>query len=210
MRVYLCGAIFNCGDSECTDWRETAKKELLSVNIEVANPMDRDCRGLELSCGERIVEDDKRDIDNSTHLLVNYEKPSVGTSMEVLYAWERGKQVLLVCKEQRIASPWMLYHAHSIFSDLGNALEYLKACGEGGDSSYDASPLSVVTHPTAITTCGKCGSEETDWVEEPRSMLDLENGISRSTLRCRACHSVLATMRTVFSELVASFGGDQL
>ena len=60
------------------------------------DPMRRDYRGREMECVEEIVEGDKLDIDISTHILVIYDRPSVGTSMEVLYAWERKKPVIVV------------------------------------------------------------------------------------------------------------------
>src|SRR4030042_2434090 len=78
--IYLCGPINGCTDEECKDWREFAKLKLL---YPVLDPMRRDYRGIEVDCSSEIVEGDKFDLDSSSHLLVNYEKPSVGTSMEI-------------------------------------------------------------------------------------------------------------------------------
>ena len=41
-----------------------------------------------------IVEFDKIDIQRSDVIMVNYVKPSVGTSMEVCYAWTIGKPII--------------------------------------------------------------------------------------------------------------------
>src|SRR5258707_4663776 len=51
-----------------------------------------------------IVENDKADIDKSDVLLVNYVKPSVGTSMEILWAWLAHKISMLDRKSTRLNS----------------------------------------------------------------------------------------------------------
>jgi hypothetical protein len=89
------------------------------------DPMRRDYRGREMGCVEEIVEGDKVDIDLSTHLLVHYDKPSVGTSMEILYAWERNKPVIVVAPEGTRLSPWLVYHSTKIFNSFKDALEYI-------------------------------------------------------------------------------------
>jgi hypothetical protein len=43
MKVYLCGPINGCTDSECIDWRAAAKKRL----SDTIDPMRRDYRGRE-------------------------------------------------------------------------------------------------------------------------------------------------------------------
>ena len=86
MKIYLGGAINGCTNSECTDWREEAKQ--LIGDWTPIDPMVRDYRGKEDESVNEIVELDKRDINMSDVLLVSYVKPSVGTSMEILYAWE--------------------------------------------------------------------------------------------------------------------------
>lgn len=123
MRVYLAGPIFQCEDHECVNWRNEAKKSL--PEHEVLDPMDRDYRGKTSEFFREIVEDDKEHIDNCDILLVNHLKPSVGTSMEVLYAWERGKHVCIVCNNGEV-SPWMLYHCHKICRSLNEAVAHVR------------------------------------------------------------------------------------
>jgi nucleoside 2-deoxyribosyltransferase len=123
--IYLAGPINGCTDEECKDWREYVKTQLGEENT--LDPMRRDYRGIEKNNFEAIVEGDKADIDESTVMLVNYDKPSVGTSMEILYAWERGKKVIIVVDPApgvRI-SPWLIYHSHKIFLSFADALDYL-------------------------------------------------------------------------------------
>jgi nucleoside 2-deoxyribosyltransferase len=123
MRVYLCGPINGCTDEECRDWREMAKLRL----PDTLDPMRRDYRGKEHSAVREIVELDKIDVTNSDIILVNYDKPSVGTSMEMLYAWERGKMVIVVHKADAGLSPWLVYHSHYRFTSFDEAFSYLES-----------------------------------------------------------------------------------
>lgn len=122
MKTYLCGHINGCNDKECKDWRNRVKRQL----VDTVDPMIRDFRGVEKLSVEEIVNGDKSDIDPSDILLVNYEKPSIGTSMEILYAHERGKIVLVVAKNINILSPWLIYHSHKIFNNMEDAVKYIK------------------------------------------------------------------------------------
>lgn len=123
MKVYLCGPIMNCNDSECKDWREYVKS---NYNGECLDPMLRDYRGKEGDFSIEIVEQDKKDIDECDIVLVNYVKPSIGTSMEMLYAWERDKEIYVVTVEDKEKlSPWLLYHCHVIFKDFDHVIRML-------------------------------------------------------------------------------------
>jgi nucleoside 2-deoxyribosyltransferase len=124
MKVYLAGPIFQCEDHECISWREEAKEQL--KGFEVMDPMERDFRGAEAENYRRIVEEDKRLIDGADILLVNQVKVSVGTSMEILYAWQNGKRVVVVT-ENGGNSPWLLYHAHKILRSLDEAVSYIRS-----------------------------------------------------------------------------------
>lgn len=120
--VYLCGPINGCTDEECTDWREAAK---LSIKFDTLDPMRRDYRGREEECCEEIVEMDKADIVRSDVILVNYDKPSVGTSMEMLYAWERDKFVITVARLDTPISPWLKYHSTVRLHGFSEAFDLL-------------------------------------------------------------------------------------
>jgi len=124
MLIYLAGAINGCTDSECKDWREYVKSQIGEEYT--LDPMRRDYRGRELDCVDEIVEGDKVDINNSTHVLVSYDKPSVGTSMEILYAWERKIPVLVVASLETKLSPWLIYHSTKIFNSFQEFINYIK------------------------------------------------------------------------------------
>ncbi len=120
--VYLCGPINGCTDEECNNWRELAKA---SLKCDTLDPMRRDYRGREDECVREIVELDKIDVTNSEVLLVSYDKPSVGTSMEILYAWEQGKMVITVARPDARISPWLRYHSHFIFNTFEEAFGFI-------------------------------------------------------------------------------------
>ena len=123
LRVYLAGPIFDCEDNECVDWRRKCRTEL--VDCIILDPMARDYRGKTDENYREIVEQDKADIDDSDVVLVHHLKASIGTSMEVLYAWQKSKHVIVYAPQPRI-SPWLLYHSHRIFRDFGDALSYIR------------------------------------------------------------------------------------
>jgi nucleoside 2-deoxyribosyltransferase len=87
MKTYLAGPIFGKTDADCKNWRDYVKSRL----PDCVDPMARDFRGMEHDPAtvKAIVEGDKADIDGCGAVLVKFDGPSVGTSMEVLYAWER-------------------------------------------------------------------------------------------------------------------------
>lgn len=122
--VYLCGPILGCTDEECQDWRNLAGEVL---KCETLDPMRRDYRGREDECMREIVELDKVDVELSDIVLVNYVKPSVGTSMEIMYAWERGKMILAVVHPDAVVSPWLKYHSHFMFNTFEEAFSFINS-----------------------------------------------------------------------------------
>ena len=122
MKVYLCGPINGCTDSEAQDWRTAAKERLLDT----LDPMKRDYRGKEATAYREIVELDKIDVERSNVVLVNFDKPSVGTSMEIYHAWLHKTPVVVVCRVDAVISPWMRYHATKIVHSFAEAYEWIE------------------------------------------------------------------------------------
>lgn len=94
--------------------------------VEFLNPMIRDYRGKEDQDFRKIVEGDKADIESCDFVVVNYIKPSAGTSMEILHAWLAKIPVLLIDQSRALLSPWLRYHSSEIVQTTGQAVERLR------------------------------------------------------------------------------------
>lgn len=69
-----------------------------------------------------ITPEQEREIEaRSDVVLVNYDKPSVGTSMEVYHAWLKHVPVIVVCREGMVISPWLRYHSTKIVHSFDEA-----------------------------------------------------------------------------------------
>lgn len=125
MRIYLGGPINGCTEQEANGWRDEAKEAIEALGYEWLDPMARDYRGREMEPGiaAKIVEGDKADIDECDVLLMNCPKPSVGTSMEILYGYWHDKYVIAVVPDDN-PSPWLVYHADELHK--GSAVEAIK------------------------------------------------------------------------------------
>ena len=121
---YLCGPINGCTDAECVTWRKHVKKTFPRA----IDPMRRDYRGRTDECYREIVDLDKQDVRRCDVVLVNYVKPSVGTSMEMFYAWTIGKPVVLWRLQGVSVSPWLLYHSTVSGHNTGQMKEAVKRC----------------------------------------------------------------------------------
>jgi nucleoside 2-deoxyribosyltransferase len=124
MRAYLCGPINGCTDDEAMTWRDWFKQQ--NSFFEFVDPMKRDYRGKEAEDYREIVELDKRDVREVDVLIVMYTQPSVGTSMEIFYAWTIGKPVIVINESNKPLSPWMRYHATAIVRSKELALAKAK------------------------------------------------------------------------------------
>ena len=122
MRVYLGGPMTGCSYAVASEWRDEATFWFNRHGITVLNPMDRDYRENPLSHLPALVEEDKIAIELSDVVLVNFTSKSIGTSMEILYAWEHGKRVIIV-SEEYTEDPWLVYHSHNIYRSMDEALD---------------------------------------------------------------------------------------
>lgn len=115
-KVYLGGPIDGCTDEEAKAWRKEASEYLVSHGHTPLDPMRRDYRGRidEPGTAQEIVDYDLQDIDASDLLFMNCFRPSVGTSMEVVYGHLKGKQVVAVIPLGALPSPWLVVHASRI------------------------------------------------------------------------------------------------
>lgn len=126
--LYLCGPINGCTDTEANTWRDLVKGMWPYGTID---PMRRDYRGVESVRWKEIVELDKADIAFCSALIVNYLKPSVGSSMEIFFAHSIGKPIALVHAPGTALSPWLVYHTNETFNDFRAAIKWLNTLREG-------------------------------------------------------------------------------
>lgn len=108
------------------EWRECAKS-LLAGRYRLLDPMRRKFVDREVDSANEIVEFDLLDVRNADIILVNYSRPSIGTSMEVFYASHvLGKFVVAFSPyEYRECSPWMVRYCTKILGSLEEAAEYI-------------------------------------------------------------------------------------
>jgi nucleoside 2-deoxyribosyltransferase len=126
MKIYLCGPIQGCTDMECKEWRGYVAGLARQLGFETCDPMRRDYRGIEFDNYREVVELDKRDVESCDFVLVNYAKPSVGTSMEIYHAWLKGVPVVVVCQANAAISPWLRYHTTRFCHTFGAAVDWIK------------------------------------------------------------------------------------
>lgn len=109
------------------DWRARAR-ERLAGRFTLLDPMRRNFRDRELDSANEIVEFDLQDVREADLLLVNYSKPSIGTSMEVFYASHHLGKFVIAFSPFGFAdcSPWMVRFCTKILPDLDAALVYIE------------------------------------------------------------------------------------
>ena len=125
--IYLSGPIMDEHAGAAREWREAAKR-LLGEEFRLLDPMRRKFVDREVDSSNEIVEFDLQDVRDADLILVNYNKPSVGTSMEVFYAAHNlGKFIVAFSPfEFRDCSPWMVRFCTKILPDLEQAADYIR------------------------------------------------------------------------------------
>ena len=125
--IYLCGPIMDEYEGIAREWREVSKL-LLSKNFILLDPMRRNFRDKEIDSANEIVEFDLQDVRNADIILVNYNKPSIGTSMEVFHASHNLGEFVVAFSPFTFkeSSPWMVKYCTKIVPDLEDACSYLK------------------------------------------------------------------------------------
>ena len=124
--IYLSGPIMDEHAGHAREWRESAKKNL-DKQFKILDPMRRQFVDRKVDSANEIVEFDLQDVRDTDIILVNYNKPSIGTSMEVFYAsHDLGKFVVAFSPfEFKDCSPWMVRYCTKILDSLEDACEYI-------------------------------------------------------------------------------------
>jgi nucleoside 2-deoxyribosyltransferase len=126
MTIYLSGPIMDTHAGEARAWRDVAKAQL-GTCFRMLDPMRRNFVDRQVDSSNEIVEFDLQDVREADIVLVNYCKPSIGTSMEVFYAaHDLGKFVVTFSPfEFKDCSPWMVRFSTKILPTLEDACQYI-------------------------------------------------------------------------------------
>lgn len=126
--IYLSGPIMDEHEGAARAWREEAKR-LLSPHFRLLDPMRRKFVDRQVDSANEIVEFDLQDVRDADIILVNYNKASIGTAMEVFYAaHDMGKFVVSFSPFTfENCSPWMVRYSTKILPSLESACEYIVA-----------------------------------------------------------------------------------
>lgn len=124
--IYLSGPIMDEHAGTARAWWETAK-QLLGGRFRLLDPMRRAFVDRQVDSANEIVEFDLQDVRDADIILVNYNKASIGTSMEVFYAaHDLGRFVVAFSPfEYKDCSPWMARYCTKILGSLEEAAEYV-------------------------------------------------------------------------------------
>ena len=125
--IYLCGPIMDEQAGAARDWRALARRKL-ERRFTLLDPMRRNFKDREVDSANEIVEFDLQDIRHADLLLVNYNKPSIGTAMEVFYAAQNlGKFVVAFSPFPfQACNPWMVRYCTKILPTLDAAVVYIR------------------------------------------------------------------------------------
>ena len=125
-KIYLCGPIMDEHQGYAKEWREIAQ-ESLDEQFMILDPMRRNFKDREVDSANEIVEFDLQDVREADIILVNYNKPSIGTAMEVFYAsHDLGKFVVAFSPFPFAeCNPWMVRFCTKILPSLEDAITYI-------------------------------------------------------------------------------------
>ena len=126
-KIYLSGPIMDEHPERAATWRERAKEQLRDHFV-LLDPMRRNFKDREVDSANEIVEFDLQDVREADILLVNYNKPSIGTSMEVFYASHVLNKFVIAFSpfDFKNCNPWMVKYCTKILPDLESALAYIR------------------------------------------------------------------------------------
>ncbi len=126
-KIYLSGPIMDEKEGRAREWREAAKS-LLGEDFLLLDPMRRKFVDRQVDSANEIVEFDLQDVREADLLLVNYNRASIGTSMEVFYAaHDLGKFIVAFSPyPYKECSPWMVRYCTKILPDIDTAIAYIR------------------------------------------------------------------------------------
>lgn len=123
MLIYLSGTIDGISHNESTLWRKYI--QMTYPKFKYHDPTKRIFAQYHPEAKE-IVEPDKKEILESDIVFVYFTKMSAGTLMEIMYAYDHNKPVILVnASTIEHLSAWIRYHC-KIFNNIEDAFSYIQ------------------------------------------------------------------------------------
>lgn len=120
LTIYLSGPMCGVADEIRDSWRD----EVISKYGNKCIFLDPRVRKLTETNKKWVVKKDKEDILRSDVLLVRYFMPTVGTSMEILFAHNLNIPVLCVINEETFKPLWLEVHVTKFFNSFEDAIKY--------------------------------------------------------------------------------------
>lgn len=115
--VYLSGPIAGEPLYHAAEWRNYIKERWPGC----LDPLRHDISQVTPA----VIEQDKEDIRNCDVFLMWCIRPSWGTPMELMYAHELEKYIIVI-NQIGALSPWVLYHATVVVGGLDDALKEIR------------------------------------------------------------------------------------
>jgi len=117
-RIYLAGNIIE------SEYREIFKNHYKgSIHVELINPFELVNQKLR---PDRLVETDKLLILSCDVLVAKIEKFTAGTIMEVCYAFDNNKHVLIISNNPIVSNdPWIIGNSDYIFKDVESCINFI-------------------------------------------------------------------------------------
>ena len=114
-------------DGHAREWRTVAAKAL-GKHFTILDPMRRNFKDREVDSANEIVEFDLQDVKDADIILVNYNKASIGTSMEVFYASHELQKFVIGFSpfSFKDCSPWMVRFCTKILPSLEDSIAYIR------------------------------------------------------------------------------------
>jgi hypothetical protein len=141
MIVYLSGGITGKTRSRAGNWRMLVSKELVEAGFGVLNPLrggsylSTQANDVPLGLSDKALKQrDKLDVKTCDIILANFsgaERVSIGSLMEIAWAEELGKLIVVVMDERGFHDHPFVREVAIVFHDLREATSYIVSCQEG-------------------------------------------------------------------------------
>jgi len=131
MKVYLSGLIIGLPENEAITWRKYVADKL-GEKFTCLCPMRYKFDDSDSHSRNEIVSLDKKDIIDCDIVLVNAEKTSWGTGMEIMFGYIHHKIIVTYNSDPEKLSPWVWFHSTKVLKNVDEAIEYVRTVSRNG------------------------------------------------------------------------------